>query len=251
MEITRVIKGSVFFIVLFLCACSSRIDLAPVEEHFWQDVQSFPDKTPIASSKPKKDSQDSKSLNVNKIIKKDIPNETKNNLPKKEILKHTNVINKVAPKQKNQPNVIHKVEKTQKNRAKELNAKNNLTKKWFWPSKGKIVTQFAPKNGKNGINIRGTKGDKIIASNNGVVAYAGDGLQGYGNLIIIKHKNQYLTAYGNNLRNLVKEGDKVKEGQVIAEMGVIDRKYWGVHFEIRKSGIPVNPLIFLMDKKLP
>lgn len=116
---------------------------------------------------------------------------------------------------------------------------------WLWPVNGRVATQFIPQQGKKGIDIAGMKGEKIRASSGGVVAYAGSGLSGYGNLIIIKHNNQFLTAYGNNLRNMVHEGQQVKAGQVIAEMGVIDRRFWGVHFEIRKAGKPVNPLSYL------
>lgn len=116
---------------------------------------------------------------------------------------------------------------------------------WIWPVSGRVVTTFIPAQGKKGINIACRKGDKVIASSGGVVAYSGSGLSGYGNLIIIKHNNEYLTAYGNNARNFVREGQQVKAGQAIAEAGVIDRKYWGVHFEIRKVGVPVNPLNYL------
>ncbi|KTD36768.1 hypothetical protein Lnau_1752 [Legionella nautarum] len=121
----------------------------------------------------------------------------------------------------------------------------NQRQTWIWPVDGRVVSRFAPQLGKKGIDIAGKKGEMIHAATSGVVAYAGSGLSGYGNLIIIKHNDQYLTAYGNNLRNIVKEGQKVKVGQIIAEMGVIDRKYWGVHFEIRKAGKPVNPLDYL------
>lgn len=116
---------------------------------------------------------------------------------------------------------------------------------WQWPLRGRIVTSFIPAQGKKGINIASNQGEKVHAASNGVVAYAGSGLAGYGNLIIIKHNNEYLTAYGNNARNLVSEGQYVKAGQVIAEVGLIDRRYWGVHFEIRKMGVPVNPLSYL------
>jgi lipoprotein NlpD len=120
------------------------------------------------------------------------------------------------------------------------------SRNWVWPVyKGRIASGFLPLQGKKGIDIAGKKGEKIRAASSGVVAYAGNGLSGYGNLIIIKHNNQFLTAYGNNLRNLVKEGQKVKAGQIIAEMGVIDRRFWGVHFEIRMAGRPVNPLNYL------
>lgn len=116
---------------------------------------------------------------------------------------------------------------------------------WLWPVSGRVVTSFIPAQGKKGINIASKKGEKVHAAAGGVVAYAGSGLTGYGNLIIIKHNNEYLTAYGNNAKNLVSEGQHVKPGQIIAEVGVMERKYWGVHFEIRKMGIPVNPLNYL------
>ncbi|CAM2994146.1 novel lipoprotein homolog NlpD [Legionella steigerwaltii] len=116
---------------------------------------------------------------------------------------------------------------------------------WLWPVSGRVVTSFVPEQGKKGINIACKKGEKVIAAAEGVVAYAGSGLAGYGNLIIIKHNHEYLTAYGNNARIMVSEGQHVKAGQVIAEAGVIDHKYTGVHFEIRKSGVPVNPLNYL------
>lgn len=117
--------------------------------------------------------------------------------------------------------------------------------RWSWPVHGRVVETFAPQLGKKGVDIAGKRGEKICAANSGVVAYAGSGLSGYGNLIIIKHDNQYLTAYGNNSRNLVVEGQYIKAGQIIAEMGVVDRRYWGVHFEIRHAGQPVNPLNYL------
>lgn len=116
---------------------------------------------------------------------------------------------------------------------------------WLWPVSGRVVATFIPNQGKKGINIACNKGDKIRASAGGVIAYAGSGLSGYGNLIIIKHNNEFLTAYGNNAKNLVSEGQTVKLGQVIAEAGVIEHKYRGVHFEIRRKGIPVNPLNYL------
>ncbi len=116
---------------------------------------------------------------------------------------------------------------------------------WLWPVSGHVTTTFIPTQGKKGINIACKKDERVHASAGGVVAYAGSGLAGYGNLIIIKHNNEYLTAYGHNARNLVREGQRVKAGQVIAIAGIIDHKYWGVHFEIRKAGTPVNPLNYL------
>lgn len=117
--------------------------------------------------------------------------------------------------------------------------------RWSWPARGRVVSSFAPQQGKKGIEIAGQKGANIYAARSGVVAYAGNGLQGYGNLIIIKHDSQLLTAYGYNARNLVREGQSVKAGQVIAEMGVVDHRFYGVHFEIRQAGQPINPLNYL------
>jgi len=119
------------------------------------------------------------------------------------------------------------------------------SRQWLKPAVGRVVATFAPAQGRKGIDIAGKNGEKVVSSRAGVVAYAGTGIAGYGNLIIIKHDNQYLTAYGNNRRNLVKEGQKIKAGQIIAEMGIIDRRYYGVHFEIRQSGRPVNPLSYI------
>lgn len=122
---------------------------------------------------------------------------------------------------------------------------NNRGSTWQWPAPGRVVSNFFPEQGKKGIDIAGKKGDKIHAAAAGTVAYAGAGLAGYGNLIIIKHNDSFLTAYANNSKNLVREGQAIKAGQNIAEMGLIDRRYWGVHFEIRKAGNPVNPLQYL------
>lgn len=117
--------------------------------------------------------------------------------------------------------------------------------KFTWPAHGKVDKLFSPAQGKKGIDIIGHRGERVQASASGVVAYAGNGLIGYGNLIIIKHSNHYLTAYGYLAHANVKEGQQVHKGQVIGEMGRVDRKLWGVHFEIRNQGKPVNPLIYL------
>jgi lipoprotein NlpD len=119
---------------------------------------------------------------------------------------------------------------------------------WLWPAEGQIYSSFSPNQGRKGIDIHGKKGTSVRAASAGVVAYAGNGLEGYGNLIIIKHNPQFLTAYGNNSHNLVRVGQNVKAGQVIAEMGIVDRKYWGLHFEMRKWGQPVNPLHYMKKR---
>jgi lipoprotein NlpD len=118
--------------------------------------------------------------------------------------------------------------------------------KWQRPAKGKVVKKFnRRRNDAKGIDIAGKQGDAIVASAAGKVVYSGDGLISYGNLIIIKHNRTYLSAYAYNRKLLVKEGDVVKSGQKIAEMGRKDKTSTRLHFEIRKNGKPVDPLKYL------
>jgi len=118
--------------------------------------------------------------------------------------------------------------------------------KWRRPAKGKVVKKFnRRRNDAKGIDIAGKPGDAIVASAAGKVVYSGDGLISYGNLIIIKHNRTYLSAYAYNRKLLVKEGDIVKSGQKIAEMGRKDKASTRLHFEIRKNGKPVDPLKYL------
>jgi lipoprotein NlpD len=113
-----------------------------------------------------------------------------------------------------------------------------------WPAKGKVVEDFV--DGKNkGIDIAGKLGDPIQAASDGRVVYAGNSLRGYGNLVIVKHDNTYLTAYAHNRNLLVKEGESVRKGQTIAEMGDTDANSVRLHFELRVNGKPVDPLPFL------
>ena len=115
---------------------------------------------------------------------------------------------------------------------------------WHWPVKGKVASNFYSTD-KKGINIAGKVGRKIRAAEAGVVVYSGSSLVGYGRLLIIKHNYLYLSAYAQNRRLLVKEGQKVKRGQVIAEMGVGVNAKPLLHFEIRRNGEPVNPIKYL------
>lgn len=118
---------------------------------------------------------------------------------------------------------------------------------WAWPiqpaPKGKIVAMFTETN--KGVDIAGTKGTAILASSPGKVVYSGAGLRGYGRLVIIKHNATWLSAYAHNEKILVAEGEEVKKGQKIAEMGSSDADQVKLHFEIRKQGKPVDPLKFL------
>lgn len=118
---------------------------------------------------------------------------------------------------------------------------------WAWPiqpvPKGKIVATFTDAN--KGVDISGAKGTPVLASAAGKVVYSGSGLRGYGRLVIIKHNATWLSAYAHNEKVLVTEGQSVKKGEKIAEMGNSDSEAVKLHFEIRKQGKPVDPLQFL------
>lgn len=115
---------------------------------------------------------------------------------------------------------------------------------WVWPAQGLIVGQFDDAKNK-GIDIAGKAGDAVLAAADGRVVYAGSGLRGYGNLVILKHNNTYLTAYAHNQTLLVKEDQTVRQGQKIAEMGSTDADRVKLHFEIRRQGKPVDPARYL------
>ena len=118
--------------------------------------------------------------------------------------------------------------------------------KWIWPVKGRIISSFSNTDAtRKGIDIKASIGDSVYASNNGIVVYSGNGLLGYGELIIIKHSDSLLSAYANNSKRLVNEGDSVKQGVVIAKSGKASDGTPLLHFEIRKNGKPVNPVNFL------
>ncbi|SAL21404.1 peptidoglycan DD-metalloendopeptidase family protein [Caballeronia humi] len=115
---------------------------------------------------------------------------------------------------------------------------------FIWPVRGPILGTFDDAKNK-GLNIGGVAGDAINASADGRVVYSGNGLRGYGNLIIIKHDATFLTAYAHNRALMVKEGDAVTKGQKIAEMGNSDSDRVMLHFEVRRQGKPVDPLKYL------
>lgn len=116
---------------------------------------------------------------------------------------------------------------------------------WRWPAAGKVVRDFDPAKNSKGIDIAGKLGEPVRASATGHVVYSGDGLKGYGRLIIIKHGESYLSAYGHNSALEVQEGDEVRRGEVIAKMGMGPERRPMLHFEIRRRGKPVNPLSLL------
>ena len=113
-----------------------------------------------------------------------------------------------------------------------------------WPTRGNVLASFDEVKNK-GIDIAGKAGDPVLAAADGKVVYAGSGLRGYGNLVILKHNNTYLTAYAHNQSLLVKEDQAIKRGQKIAEMGNSDADQVKLHFEIRRQGKPVDPAKYL------
>ena len=118
---------------------------------------------------------------------------------------------------------------------------------WIWPGHGAVIAGFDEVKNK-GLDIAGASGDPVVAAAEGKVVYAGAGLRGYGNLIILKHNNTYLTAYAHNKTLLVKEDQTVKKGQKIAEMGDSDADRVKLHFEVRRQGKPVDPAKYLPAK---
>jgi len=119
-----------------------------------------------------------------------------------------------------------------------------------WPAKGELIAGFDETKNRKGIDLAGDAGDPVLAAAEGKVVYAGEGLRGYGKLIIIKHNNTFLTAYAHNQTILVKEDQSVKKGQKIAEMGSSNSDRVKLHFEIRRLGRPVDPQVYL-SKLIP
>lgn len=117
---------------------------------------------------------------------------------------------------------------------------------WSWPANGKVIEGFSlSEQGNKGIDISSSRGSRVLASADGQIVYAGNALRGYGNLVIINHANEYLSAYAHNEQLMVKEGQRVKRGQQIARMGSTDAQSVRLHFEIRYRGQSVNPVGYL------
>jgi lipoprotein NlpD len=115
---------------------------------------------------------------------------------------------------------------------------------WVWPAEGKVATNFDDNKSK-GIDVLGKSGQNIYAAAAGTVMYAGSGIRGYGNLVIIKHSTNFLSAYAHNRTILVKEKQVITKGQKIADMGDSDSDIVKLHFEIRQQGKPVDPMVYL------
>lgn len=127
--------------------------------------------------------------------------------------------------------------------AKAKTVTSQPVRNWQWPAQGRIAKKFSFDN--KGIDIAGKYGEPIRAAAGGEVVYAGNGIRGYGDLLIIKHNSEYLTAYAYNKQLLVREGQFVKQGQKIALMGMNNSGNVLLHFEIRHRGKPINPVYYL------
>ncbi|MGE3318876.1 MAG: peptidoglycan DD-metalloendopeptidase family protein [Candidatus Berkiella sp.] len=175
------------------------------------------------------------------------------------VAKRSTVAKKSDPKQLVDKTVKPaKVEVTKANSPKIEITKAEITKpavkaglvksqEWVWPVKGKLIKTFSKHEHtfSKGVDIAGSLGTPVLSAKEGKVVYSGDGLRGYGQLIIIKHNDTFLSAYAHNQRLLVKEGDSINQGQTIAYMGQSDADRVKLHFEIRKNGQPVDPLLYL------
>ena len=159
---------------------------------------------------------------------------------------------KIFPKQKlaiyksNYTPKKYKSKKYTKRKDQKPPSLKNTNMKWTWPTKGRVIKTFQiSRPGKKGLNIAGKVGQKVLTTAPGKVVYSGSGLIGYGKLIIIKHNENFLSAYGHNRKILVKEGQVVKGQQKIAELGTTGANRAMLHFEIRYKGKPVDPMKYL------
>ena len=160
-----------------------------------------------------------------------------------------NAVAKIKPKSSATAKIIKTAKKIIKNDdnkknsqvKKSLTTLNNQALKWRNPVKGKVTETFNPKDLRKGIEYKAKPGVGVVPAARGVVVYAGDGLRDYGKLVIIKHSDYLLSAYGHNQKLLVSEGQVVDESEIISKLGSTGRLY----FEIRKNGKPVNPMAYI------
>lgn len=158
-----------------------------------------------------------------------------------------NSVQKTKPKAAKRAVVV----KNETQQPKRLSTVSNkvVSSDWSWPLTSAPSNTLVTKSSLNkALDIRGRLGDSVIATAAGVVVYAGDGLRGYGNLVIVKHSDQWLSAYGNNRKIVVKEGQTIKAGQQLAELGVDETNNAVLHFEIRKNGAPIDPTSLILGK---
>ncbi|TEW53463.1 LysM peptidoglycan-binding domain-containing protein [Psychromonas sp. RZ22] len=157
-----------------------------------------------------------------------------------------NIKSRVVKNASNEYSANKVVEKNATKQQSSQQENNEKVSDWQWPSKGRLTKTFGSSSqGMKGISISNARGTPIYAASAGKVVYAGSGLRGYGNLIIIKHNHDYLSAYAHNEKILIKENELVKVGQKIALMGDSGTRSVGLHFDIRYRGKSVDPLRYL------
>jgi lipoprotein NlpD len=153
-----------------------------------------------------------------------------------------------SPKPVPKPTTAAVTPKTEKKPVTVNPAATKLTNapvgRWLWPATGTVSRQFAGDRNK-GLDLVGQRGDAVVATADGVVVYAGSGVTGYGALLIVKHNDTYLSAYGHNDALLVTEGAFVAAGETIAQMGSTSAESVKLHFEIRRNGVPIDPMTLL------
>ena len=142
----------------------------------------------------------------------------------------------------NKPRVANQAPSSTSKKPASTNSSNSA---WNWPIRGKIVESFVVSKGQQGISIEGNIGSPVFATKAGEVVYVGNALKGYGNLIIIKHSERFLSAYAHNLKTFVVEGQMIEAKQRIGSVGTDNKRRKALHFQIRKDGKPVNPLSYL------
>ena len=206
--------------------------------------QIFPGQIIILTLNSDKRSKNKVSKPIDQTVKKKT---TKNDVKK---LAHQKQGEYRQPKEKQ--NLVAKNKNKPKQRSQSRTPKSstksysNKIRKWVWPTTGKVVAGFSTKkNGNKGIDIAAPAGTDVVSAADGKVVYYGNALRGYGNLVIIKHNDDYLSAYAHNRKVFVKEKQFVKAGQKIAEMGSSDSPDTKLHFEVRYRGKSVNPIKYL------
>ena len=262
------------FISVLLCACSSRHVPAPVSS-LNNNINDYPSRININGGKytvQKGDTlysiafsagKDFRELAKNNSIPSPytiVPGQvvsllepsrsrvTQKKYKKKAVKKssHLQKSNRKLKKELDKPKKRRYVQKQANQKISQSQGSSTKKLSWFWPAKGKITKRFSNKeNGYKGLQIANKKGTAVFAAAQGTVVYAGSALRGYGNLIILKHNDDYLSAYAHNSKLLVKEKQIVKAGQKIAEIGNSESSVTALRFEIRYRGKAVNPAKYL------
>lgn len=246
------------FLCLLFASCSSRTPYAPVEQAWYQDPGRRPEVHLVREGETLyaiawRYDMDHRALakinNLHPPYGLKVEQKLRLTNPRKSA-KSLKVRHQVPHQRKKVKKMSKLGRKTKKKLSNKYRGRKNPTvSRWSWPTNGRLLQGFSVKDGHKGIDISGRKGQPVYSTKAGKVAYAGNGLRGYGNLLIIKHNDEFLSAYAHNRRLLVKEGDWVKVKQKIAEMGSTGTNRIKLHFELRKAGKPVDPLRYFYRPK--